>query len=62
MAKETKNAELLRSIKFTLFSISAGIIQIVSFTLIYELLHTPEWVANLISLILSVICSVMTVL
>jgi len=55
MAKETKNAELLRSIKFTLFSISAGIIQIVSFTLIYELLHTPEWVANLISLILSVI-------
>ncbi len=55
MAKETKNAELLRTIKFTLFSISAGIIQILSFTLIYELLHTPEWVAYIISLTLSVV-------
>ena len=32
------NKELLRTIKFTLFSISAGIIQVVSFTLLNELL------------------------
>ena len=34
-----KKKELLRSVKFTLFSISAGIIQILSFTLFEELLH-----------------------
>lgn len=52
---DNKKKELLRSIKFTLFSLSAGIIQIVSYTLLYELLHLPEWVSYLISLILSVV-------
>lgn len=47
--------EILRSIKFVLFSISAGIIQIGSFTLMEELLHFDHWVAYLISLILSVV-------
>ena len=42
-------------IKFTLFSISAGIIQIGSFTLINELLHWAYWPAYLISLVLSVL-------
>ena len=47
--------ELLRSIKFLLFSISAGVIQILSFTLLFELLHLDEWLCNLISLCLSVL-------
>lgn len=55
MEKKQNRAELIRTIKFTLFSISAGVIQIGSFTLIYELLHTAEWVAYIISLALSVI-------
>ena len=42
-------------IKFTLFSVSAGIIQIGSFTLINELLHWAYWPAYLISLVLSVL-------
>lgn len=42
-------------IKFTLFSISAGIIQIGSFTLMNELLPIPEWVAYLTSLLLSIV-------
>lgn len=42
-------------IKFTLFSISAGVIQIGSFTLMNELLDWPYWPAYLISLILSIV-------
>lgn len=47
--------ELLRSLKFVLFSISAGVIQVVSFTLMEELMHLPHWVSYLVSLILSVV-------
>lgn len=47
--------ELLRTLKFVLFSISAGVIQIVSFTLLNELLHIFYWVSYLIALILSVL-------
>ena len=50
-----KKKELLRSLKFVLFSISAGVIQVVSFTLMEELLHWPHWVSYLVSLILSVL-------
>lgn len=50
-----KKKEALRGLKFTLFSISAGVIQFASFTLMYELLHWPEWVSYLIALVLSVI-------
>lgn len=53
--ENNKRKELIRSIKFTLFSLSAGIIQIVSYALLYELMHLPEWVSYLISLILSVV-------
>lgn len=49
------NKELLRTIKFVLFSISAGIIQVLSFTLLNELLHLNYWVSYLISLVLSVL-------
>ena len=50
-----KRKELIRSLKFLLFSISAGAIQILSFTLLNELLHLPYWVSYLIALVLSVI-------
>lgn len=50
-----KKKELLRSLKFTLFSLSAGIIQIVSFTLMEEVLHLTHWVSYLVALILSVL-------
>jgi putative flippase GtrA len=49
------NKEALRAIKFTLFSISAGIIQAVSFTLLNELAKLPYWPCYLISLVLSVV-------
>ena len=49
------NKETLRAIKFTLFSISAGIIQAVSFTLLNELVKLPYWPCYLISLVLSVV-------
>lgn len=50
-----KKKEFLRTIKFVLFSISAGVIQIASFTLFEELLHLTHWVSYLVSLILSVL-------
>lgn len=53
--KKEKKAELLRSVKFTLFSISAGLIQIGSFTLLNELFHLDYWVSYLIALVLSVL-------
>ena len=54
MAKE-KNRELIRTIKFVLFSISAGVIQILSFTLLNELMTWPYWPSYLISISLSVL-------
>lgn len=47
--------EFLRTLKFVLFSISAGVIQVVSFTLMEELLHWTHWVSYLIALCLSVL-------
>jgi putative flippase GtrA len=38
-----------------LFSISAGVIQVLSFTLMEELLHWTHWVSYLISLVMSVL-------
>lgn len=50
-----KKSSIWQIVKFTLFSASAGIIQILSFTLINELLNAPYWPAYLISLTLSVL-------
>lgn len=47
--------ELLRTIKFGLFSISAGVIQLGSFALLNELLQLEYWLSYLIALVLSVI-------
>lgn len=51
-----KNKELWQAVKFTLFSLSAGIIQIASFTLFQEVFGWKDyWTAYLPSLILSVL-------
>ena len=50
-----KKGELWQAVKFTLFSISAGLIQIGSYTLFYEVFHWAPWLAYLVSLILSVL-------
>ena len=47
--------ELLRTLKFVFFSISAGLIQAASFALLNELLHLNYWVSYLIALTLSVL-------
>lgn len=51
---ETKK-EIIRTIKFVLFSASAGIIQVLSFTLMEEVLHLEHWISYLVSLVLSVL-------
>ena len=50
-----KKKEFFRALKFTLFSISAGIIQTAVFTLMNELLQWNYWVCYLTSLVLSVL-------
>ena len=47
--------EWLRSLKFVLFSASAGIIEMSSFTLLNELFCLDYWLSALISLVLSVV-------
>ena len=47
--------ECMRTVKFVLFSISAGLIQIVSFTLLNEICHLWYWVSYLAALSLSVL-------
>ena len=51
----SKRAELLRTVKFVLFSASAGIIQIGSFTALNELTKLSYWPCYLTSLVLSVL-------
>jgi len=46
--------ELIRKIKFTLFSISAGVIEIVLFSILNSF-HLPYWVSYLTALVASVI-------
>ena len=53
--KTQDRSELIRTIKFVLFSISAGAIELASFTVMYEVLHWEYWVAYLIALVLSVV-------
>ena len=50
-----KNKELLRKIKFTLFSISAGIIEIVVFTILNKFTNLPYWACYMPALVLSVV-------
>lgn len=47
--------EIIRGIKFGIFSISAGIIEIISFSIFNELTDWPYWPSYVIAVILSVI-------
>lgn len=47
--------EILRSLKFLLFSLSAGIIEIAAFSLLNELTAWSYWPCYLIALVLSVL-------
>ena len=50
-----KRREMMRALKFLLISISAGLIQIGSFTVFKEAFQWPYWLCYLISLLLSVL-------
>lgn len=50
-----KQKEIMRIIKFTVFSISAGIIQIASFTIMEEVFKLTYWPSYLIALLLSIV-------
>ena len=50
-----KKKEFLRTVKFTLFSISAGIIQVVADLLCNEVFGFVAWVSYLIALVCSVL-------
>lgn len=53
--KLTKKENIIQMIKFLLFSISAGVIQLGTFSILFSLLKLEEWIAYLISLVLSVL-------
>jgi len=51
----TKKKEAVRVLKFVLFSVSAGAIELLVYTLCFELLHWKEWLSYLTGLVLSVL-------
>ena len=53
--KLTKKENRIQVFKFAIFSVSAGVIQTISFTLLNEFLDWPYWPCYLIALILSVL-------
>ncbi len=55
MKQDNKKKEFWRAVKFTLFSASAGIIEIVAFTLLTEFSGWSYWPCYLIALVLSVL-------
>lgn len=50
-----KHSELMRTLKFTLFSVSAGVIEIVVFTLLTQFTALGYWFRYLAALILSIL-------
>lgn len=51
-----KNKSVWQAVKFTLFSVSAGLIQVLSFALLHDVLHIEEYLLSYLpSLILSVL-------
>ena len=47
--------EIWRAVKFALFSASAGIIELVVFALLNELMGLPYWLCYLVALVCSVL-------
>ncbi len=50
-----KKKEFFRAVKFALFSASAGIIELVVFALLNELMGLPYWLCYLVALVASVL-------
>jgi len=55
MERTKDKKEFWRAFKFTLISISAGIVQTLAYTLCYEVIKLNHWIASAIGLFLSVI-------
>lgn len=55
MSGNKSKTEIIRGIKFFFFSVSAGVIELLSFTLLNEIFHLPYWVSYLVALVLSVL-------
>lgn len=53
--KKVERKEVFRALKFTLISISAGLVQVASFTLLNEVAHLEYWLSYFIALVLSVL-------
>ena len=53
--QQQRKEEMVRVIKYVLFSISAGVIQSLAFTLLHEILNWPYWPCYLSALVLSVL-------
>jgi putative flippase GtrA len=53
--KHDHNESMIQAVKFFFFSVSAGVIQALSFTLLFEIAHLIYWPAYLIALTLSVL-------
>ena len=51
----TKKENIIQAVKFGLFSLSAGVIQFTSFTLLNELANQKYWPSYLTALVLSVL-------
>lgn len=50
-----KKDEVIRGVKFLLFSISAGVIELAGFSLLNEVFHCTHWVSYLVGLLMSVL-------
>lgn len=50
-----RHTELWRTVKFLLFSVSAGAIELISFSLLNEFAHAEYWFSYLTALVLSVL-------
>ncbi|MFO7611386.1 MAG: GtrA family protein [Clostridia bacterium] len=54
-AKLSARENAVQFLKFVMFSVSAGVIQVIAFTLLNELTGLPYWPSYLVALILSVL-------
>ncbi len=50
-----KNNNALQAVKFALFSVSAGVIEVAAFTLLNEVVKLSYWPAYLIALVMSIL-------
>lgn len=53
--EKNQRKEIWRTVKFVLFSISAGVIQMGSFALLYNYFEITYWISYLVALVLSVL-------